>query len=83
MASFVTMVPPLGDAIGEKRNRLAPVVRTFAQLITGVSMLSATCAGLHPDDLSQFTEPFRRAVLAPCGPLWGDVCKLLVQAGNT
>ncbi len=83
MASLVTMVPPLGDATVERRNRLAPVVRTFAQPITGVSMLSATCAELHRDNLSQCTEPFRRAVLAPCGPLWGDVCKLLVQAGNT
>ena len=83
-ASMASLVPSRCSATRPRgRSRLAAVVRTFAHLITGVSMPSATCAELPRDNLSQFTEPFRRAVLAQCGPPWGDVCKLLVQAENT
>jgi AcrR family transcriptional regulator len=77
--SLVTVTPLLGGVTEEERNALVVVVRTFAFLVTGVSMLSAAVGGLHRANLSQFTEPFRRAVLEQCGPSWDDYCKLLVE----
>jgi AcrR family transcriptional regulator len=76
---LVNITPLLGDTTDDERSTLVVVVRTFTFLVTGVSMLSAAFGELHRTNLSQFAEPFRRAVLEQCGPSWDDFCRLLIE----
>ena len=70
------------DATPDERDVVISVVRTIAFLTTGVTYLSAACDVLHCENLSQFTEPFRRSARALCGAQWDARRDLLMKFAN-
>ena len=75
-------VVDLLDVTPDERDVLNSVVRMIAFLTTGVTYLSAACDVLHCENLSQFTEPFRRSALAQCGANWDARRDLLMRFVN-
>jgi len=76
---LVASVPYLENLAPEDLATLAAVIRFIAYVTTGVTLVSGACGVLHSANLSQFTEPLRRALLKQSGPEWDQFCTFISQ----
>ena len=76
---LVSPIPLLDGVDTEHASTLAAVIRFIAYVTTGITLVSGACGVLHSANLSQFTEPFRRAVLNQSGPQWLQFCEFIGQ----
>ena len=76
---LVSSVAFLEDLTDDDAATLASVIRFIAYVTTGITLVSGACGVLHSANISQFTEPFRRALLARSGPQWRQFCEFIGQ----
>ena len=76
---LVSPIPYLENLSVEQAATLAAVIRFITYVTTGVTLVSGACGVLHNANLSQFTEPLRRAMLKQSGPEWEQFCAFISQ----
>ena len=74
---LVASIPYLDNISVERATTLSSIVRLIAYVTTGITLVSGACGVLHNENLSQFTEPLRRAMLKQSGPEWEQFCAFI------
>ncbi|HEY1825674.1 MAG TPA: TetR/AcrR family transcriptional regulator [Acidimicrobiales bacterium] len=73
-------IGPLINVSDEETDGLRYLVRSVVFLTVGVNFLSTVTNVTRRVDFNQFTEPFRRALLADAVPSWPHICQQILKA---
>lgn len=80
---LLAVLPHLKLATEEEKSLLGHMIRLFSHLTMGTTMLATLSPSRPASNFSQFTEPFRAAVLRRAEPSWSQLCKHLVWYDQT
>lgn len=74
---LLSVVPHLESATKDQKALLDNMILLFSHLSMGAMMLGVAADSFQCANFSQFTEPFRQAILKRVEPSWVDLCESL------
>lgn len=74
-----SILPHLEQATDDEIQLLKSMIRLFNHLTMGATMLAVTSNSFQCSNFSQFTEPFREAILARTANTWQDLSQHLLS----
>ena len=78
MTDLTSVLPSLAETAEREKNLLTHMIRLLLHLNLGVTFLSAITGTFECNNFSQFTEPFRQAILNRARPSWSQLCRQLL-----
>ncbi|HUV57888.1 MAG TPA: helix-turn-helix domain-containing protein [Acidimicrobiales bacterium] len=74
---LLSVVPHLENATKDQKALLDNMIQLFSHLSMGAMMLGVAADSFQCANFSQFTEPFRQAILKRVAASWADLCDSL------